>query len=208
MGKGKGGGSPAPQVSQQQKDDYLAANPDVAADPYFSLHPDEHWQKFGQYESRNTAPKVESQASPSVFEGYESYMKQYSAQQAQYAELVKGQQEAYQQQLQASQQQAEKLQEQQRQQQIARYRSLATETVDSQLKQNLTQAKLHGTSFAEPTEKERKELINKEFKAIMGDSSTDSATATKKKTTTKKVNKKTKKVEEDEQLGGSTLLGG
>lgn len=31
---------------------YLAANPDVASDPYYSQHPDEHFQNLGRYESR------------------------------------------------------------------------------------------------------------------------------------------------------------
>ena len=31
---------------------YLAANPDVAADPYFSQHPEEHFQRYGQGEGR------------------------------------------------------------------------------------------------------------------------------------------------------------
>lgn len=29
---------------------YLAANPDVAADPYYSQHPDEHFQDYGRIE--------------------------------------------------------------------------------------------------------------------------------------------------------------
>lgn len=32
---------------------YLAANPDVAADPYFSQHPEEHFQRHGRFEGRN-----------------------------------------------------------------------------------------------------------------------------------------------------------
>lgn len=32
---------------------YLQANPDVAADPYFSQHPEEHYQRHGRFEGRN-----------------------------------------------------------------------------------------------------------------------------------------------------------
>ncbi len=31
---------------------YLAANPDVAADPFFAQYPEEHWLRHGQYEGR------------------------------------------------------------------------------------------------------------------------------------------------------------
>lgn len=34
---------------------YLAANPDVAADPYYSQHPDEHFQDYGRIEGREGA---------------------------------------------------------------------------------------------------------------------------------------------------------
>lgn len=34
---------------------YLATNPDVAADPYYSLHPEEHYDKFGKSEGRGGA---------------------------------------------------------------------------------------------------------------------------------------------------------
>lgn len=32
---------------------YLQSNPDVAADPYFSQHPEEHYNNFGKFEGRN-----------------------------------------------------------------------------------------------------------------------------------------------------------
>lgn len=32
---------------------YLQSNPDVAADPYFSQHPEEHYTNFGKFEGRN-----------------------------------------------------------------------------------------------------------------------------------------------------------
>lgn len=35
---------------------YLAANPDVAKDPYFSTHPFEHYQQYGQNENRAFTP--------------------------------------------------------------------------------------------------------------------------------------------------------
>lgn len=34
---------------------YLRANPDVAADPYYSAHPEEHWRLHGQAEGRQGA---------------------------------------------------------------------------------------------------------------------------------------------------------
>lgn len=34
---------------------YLNANPDVAADPYYSQHPDEHFQQLGRFENRQGA---------------------------------------------------------------------------------------------------------------------------------------------------------
>lgn len=46
---GIGGGH---QESNFDANAYLAANPDVAKDPYFATHPWEHYQKYGQNENR------------------------------------------------------------------------------------------------------------------------------------------------------------
>lgn len=37
---------------------YLAANPDVAADPYYSQHPEEHWNTYGKGEGRNDPGRI------------------------------------------------------------------------------------------------------------------------------------------------------
>ena len=53
MGR-KGNESQAPVSAEGQA--YLAANPDVAADPYFSQNPYEHYTRHGQYENRQLTP--------------------------------------------------------------------------------------------------------------------------------------------------------
>lgn len=42
---------------------YLAANPDVAADPYFAQHPEEHYNEYGKSEGRQ-APQLPAAGSP------------------------------------------------------------------------------------------------------------------------------------------------
>lgn len=46
---------------------YLAANPDVAKDPYFSTHPFEHYQQYGQSENRAFTPMAGTGAASADF---------------------------------------------------------------------------------------------------------------------------------------------
>lgn len=48
----EGTGERAQEVNAFDPQAYLAANPDVAADPYFAQYPEQHWLRHGQYEGR------------------------------------------------------------------------------------------------------------------------------------------------------------
>lgn len=53
--------NPAPTDPADQEFDkayYLAQNPDIAADPYYSLHPEEHYNRFGSEEGRLPAAAI------------------------------------------------------------------------------------------------------------------------------------------------------
>lgn len=49
---------------------YLRANPDVAADPYFASHAEEHYQKYGQGEGRQASYIQQAPTDPSTYGSY------------------------------------------------------------------------------------------------------------------------------------------
>lgn len=207
----KGNDSSAPQFTDQQKADYLAANPDVAADPYYGKNPGDHYNKLGQYENRATAPAPEPASMPSIYDGYSQYLENYNSMMSEYTSRVEKQQSDYAKQVADANAESERLAAQAAAEKEKKYRALATDTVDKSLTYNENQAKLRGLKYTAPDDSQYKKLIDDEYKKLTGSAtSTVAETTTKKNVTTKgTVNKKkSTDLDEDETLSKPTLLGG